>query len=136
MSFRCYGHGHKLQYLLYISAKVSLQTLSSHWLFKWALHTIPKIRWISKHTVSSKNQPGLFLSVYCCKAMLDEFVLFWSFPPIMFSVSYAEAKHAIIRCIPGYPESLLLYVRYEKYITMSSLELFTHIFVYNSELFN
>jgi len=50
--------------------------------------------------MSHKNQPGLFLSIYCCKTMLNELVLCCSFSPIMFTVSYAEVKHAIIRRVP------------------------------------
>lgn len=95
--------------IYFVSLPKFLQTFPSHGLFKWPFRPIVKVRGISKHTMSSKDQPRLFLSVYCCKAMLNEFVLFRSFPPIMFSVSYTEAKHAIIRGIPGNSESHLFY---------------------------
>jgi hypothetical protein len=41
--------------------------------------------------------------------MLNEFVLFRSFSPIVFSVSYAEAEHAIIRRIPEKSKSRSFY---------------------------
>ncbi len=77
-----------------------LQAFPSHGLFKWAFQAIIRGRGIPKDTMSSEDQPWLFLSICWSKAMLNEFVLFWSFPPIMLTVSYTKAKHAIIRGVP------------------------------------
>lgn len=69
-----------------------LQTIPSHRLFICALLAVPVIRWISKDTMSGKDQPRLPMSIYRCKALLNKPVLFWSFSPVVFTVSYAEVK--------------------------------------------
>lgn len=79
-----------------------LQAFPSHRFFKWTLHAIPVIRRIAKDPMSRKNQPRLFPPIYWCKAFLDESVLFWSFPPVMFTVCYAETEHTVIGWIPTY----------------------------------
>ena len=82
-----------------------LQALPSHRLPKWAI--LPIIGGITKNTMSCKNQPWLFLPISWCKTFLYKLVLIRALPPIMFTISYTEVEHAIIRWIPVEIDKLL-----------------------------
>ena len=82
-----------------------LQAILSHRLPKWAI--LPIRGGITKNTMGCKDQPWLFLPISWCKTFLYKFVLFRSLPPIMFTVSYTEVEHAIIRWIPVEIDKLL-----------------------------